>query len=617
MLYFIFCAALFCAVIYELTTLFKSLSLIQALPYCIILLIGIQCVIYGALSFFAVGFNGYISAAIDLSLIAFCEIYRRKIKPDEKSEAQISISKSAALLQCIGSKADIAAFALNLTFIIALTLFHFGPEFSLAFLSGDSASHCSSMLDYANGAIANRQYVFGISGACMIDAVRHLVDPSLYYKCYVINEVFWFWLSVQMFYTLINKVTEGLNAVFSILLCFLYAFGYPFYSVVMGFGYFGASIAIVCAIFFTVTSVPLSNVLNLCCFSIILSELAVSYLLFVPPVFIASFFIVLFEKDSHEKKTLYRFCECVALFLLPCIFAVFLNYSGFFFSASSNTVGQSINAASITIARDGGSFKSLFADFIFIAPLALYGFITQGTQRKYILKLGLFPIIYLVYCIALFILCLFNIVSSYYFFKTYAILWMIFFVFTAIGIKHIARTSKRILVSYACIWLTILCFAVTGLDAKLAEKRPTLDPVSVSDQIFPLYRFNIDSSHILIFNEASLKQLREYADTVDIENGSVALLGENETRWFNTLGYTGKVIPWWNPLQHDVMLDSQTILDSINSSEFIYVDNTFYGRPYPESDYHSLDEVTEYIGNNYQVLFKTDYGTVYQLHEPS
>lgn len=614
LLYLIFALVLFFATVYQLSTLFKDLTPLRIFPYCVILLIGIQCVVFGALSFIGIGFNGILNALICVTVIAVCVLHKRRCGERTISHQEMRASALCSFLRSMGSREDLAAFSFNALFIVILALFQYGPELSLVFLSGDSASHCASMLNYASGSPVTGQFVFGLSGACIADATRYAIDIEHSYKCYIITEMLWCWLSMQMFYTLVSTVAAKLNILARMILCILFTFGYPFYSAVMGFGYYGASIAVMAAAFFTLVQMPLDKGVSLVALSIILTELSVTYLLFVPPTFFASFIVVWVMGKRTSKGAPQRLGTCVLTFLLPCTFALFLNYSGFFFSGANSTVSGSISALSSAITRDGGTLKTLFADFIFIAPLSLYGFAMKATDRERFIRLGVFPTVFTLYSMSLFFLCIFNIVSPYYFYKTYAILWLFFFVFAAIGIECLLKESKKLLISYACIWLMIFGLAITGLDAKLSEKRPNLDPSPISDQLFTLYAFNAETTKRPIFDERSLQQLREDAETFASEDQITALLGENETRWFRAFDFNGKTINWWDDMHHDIMLDTQTILDSIGGSEFVYIDDSFYSRPYLNSDYSSLDETVQSIIENYHVILETGYGTLYQLN---
>ena len=616
MFYLIFSVALFCFAIYEIATLFKKLPLLQALPYCIILFIGVQCILFGALSFFAVGFNGYINVVLECLVAALCLIIKRIHSRNAEQGRHENALENSTTLNRLGSKADIAAIVFNLLFIAVLSLLHFGPEFSLAFLSSDSAAHYSSIITYADGATTKGQFSFGISGACVLDAIHFAIEPDQYYKVYVFTELFWWWLSTQMFYTLLRRIATQLNAPTIMLLCALYTFGYPFYSVNLGFGYYGASIAVTCAVFFTITCLPLNNALNLSSLSILLAELAVSYLLFIPPVYLIAFVAVFLADSNWRSQIRKRIILSITIMLIPCIFAVFLSYTGFFFGGTTSTISQSIDSFSTGLARDANTLKVLYADFIFIAPLAIYGFVAKVAKRGAFLPIGLFSSIFTLYCAALFVLCIFKVVSPYYYYKTYAILWMIFFICTAIGIEQLLQTSKKLVLSYGCVWLMIIALAVTGLDAKLSEKRPNLDTASISNQIFPLYTFNSDTSRPPIFDPATLSQIREHENSSLPEDQIALLTGQNEHRWIQSIGFDGKCIQWQtnhNGTTYETH-DAETLIEAMNDFDYIYIDDTFYGRPDPTIDFSALDEVSKYIIANSDVLFETDFGTMYRMH---
>lgn len=616
--YLIFCVALFGFTLFELTTLFRSLPILQSLPYCIMLLIGVQCVVVGVLSFFGIGFSGYLNAVIELCLCAGCVVYKkmhaRRTATDGDTHREAPTDRRALIIDRIGSRGDIAATAFNLLFVVIFSLIHFTPDLALAFLSDDSASHYASVVKYANGMPVTGQFSFGISGAAMLDAIRSLIDPAHYYQCYVFTEIFWWWLSTQMFYALIRRTAKSLHTALIILLCILYAFGYPLYSLNLGFGYYGASIATTCAIFFTIACLPLDRPINLCALSVLLTELGVGYLLFVPPIFLVAFIAVMLADSTWRERIPERIGTGVLVLIIPCFLTLFLNYGGYFFSGDTTTISQSISSFSDGIARDANTLKVLYADFIFIAPLAIYGFAAKIAKRGSYLRVGLFSSVFTLYCAALFIFCVLRAVSPYYYYKTYAILWMVFFVCAAIGIEQLLLGSKKLVVSYGCIWLAIIALAVTGLDAKLSEKRPNLDSVPISEQIFVLYTFNCDMSRSLIFDPETLVQIRAHEDESLTEDQIAILSGQNEKRWIQAVGFDGQCIPWQTN-HNEAKYDTETILGSMDGFGYVYIDDSFHARPYPDEDYSALDEVTQYVIDNSDVAFETDFGTMYHLHE--
>lgn len=611
---------IFLMTIFLISLQFENLSLIQSFPYSIIVTVGVQCTLYGLLSFLNIGFNGILSNIFNILICIGCAYSairkQRKKEPDGEPQCKPTGNSTLSLnirgfLISIGSRKDIISLVAGFGFIVFLTIMHYGTTLSLSFLSGDSASHFSSMRSLADGSLAKGQYLFAMTGALMIDALRFLIDPVDFSKIYVINELFWCWLSMQMLYSILSVITTKLNTALCILLCWLFAFGYPFCSAIIGFGYFGASSAVICALFFAIANRPLTGILDLAVVSILLIEIAVGYILFVPPVFLAVFLVLLFPPSIPRRKLSQRLGICVLVFALPCILGVFVSYSAFFGFPTGSASGATSQTMLAAISQDGGTFKNLYANFIFIAPLGIYGFIMKAVRRDSFMRLGLFPSIFLAYCGAVFLLCLFSIVSPYYFYKTYAVLWFLFFVFGAIGIEYLLSLSIKALASYACVWIVLLVFAMGGLDSKLSEKRPDIDPTPIAESLFPLYRFNIDSTGAMIIDRDSYSEFKS-ASTDFNESDTTALLGENESRWFGALGFEGNRITWWKNRDQGDTLKSD-ILSELSDSEYVYIDDTFYtARPYPDFDYESLDETAQYVKDNYDEVFETDYGTVYK-----
>ncbi len=361
---------------------------------------------------------------------------------------------------------------------------------TMANASVDASMHYSATINFANNMkilskIDNQTgYNFKtmqtgayINTGIFISMVRSILPSFKDYVSFKVFEMGILLLNILAFYMLISdKLKTKGNIIFGLIFLALYGFAYPYTSLLYGFSYLSVAIAFATGLFY------LAKIYDNCKinFPIMLSLIVLmgvgiifSYCLFVPALF--SFIcIYAFLKDlKKEEKTYLKFFKkstilITGLLLVVTILSIFYLVIPTFTDSDQNKLTDAIGFV-------GGSYKSLYQDFLFYIPfvvLFVYKSIKEKNLNYQVVALAL-----LLFQTMITFLGLINgIVSSYYYYKIYYIIWILL-VDIAVEVLCDMKDNKElgvVLKTLTVIWVCIICFAISGYEEKLYAKNPTI-----------------------------------------------------------------------------------------------------------------------------------------------
>ncbi len=361
---------------------------------------------------------------------------------------------------------------------------------TMANASVDASMHYSATINFANNMkilskIDNQTgYNFKtmqtgayINTGIFISMVRSILPNFRDYVTFKIFEMGILLLNILAFYMLISdKLETKGNFVFGILFLILYGFAYPYTSLLYGFSYLSVAIAFATGLFYLAKiydnrKVNFPTMLSL----IILMGVGIifSYCLFVPALF-AFICIYVFLKDKKkEEKSYLKFFKkstllVTGLLLIVTALAICYLVIPTFTDSDQNKLTDAIGFV-------GGSYKSLYQDFLFYIPFVVL-FIYKSIKNKD-LNFQVVALALLVFQTVITFLGLVNgIVSSYYYYKIYYIIWILL-ADIAVEVLCSMKDNKElgvVLKTATVIWVCIICFAIGGYEEKLYAKNPTI-----------------------------------------------------------------------------------------------------------------------------------------------
>ena len=272
-----------------------------------------------------------------------------------------------------------------------------------------------------------------------------------------------------------EKIKTNKNFVIGIVFLLLYAFAYPYTSLLYGFSYLSVSIAFATGLFYLAKLYGEKEV-NFWCLLPLISLMGIgiifSYCLFVPALF--SFIcIYVFIKDfeKKEEKSILKIFKkstliVTGILLLVTILAIAYLVVPTFTDSDQNKLTDAIGFV-------GGCYKSLYQDLLFYIPFVaifVYKTIKEKKVNYQAVALALIFAQTLVCLVGL----IYGIVSAYYYYKIYYIIWILF-VQIAVEVMCDLTENKELMVAlkaYTVVWLLIIIGALYGIEGKLLVKSP-------------------------------------------------------------------------------------------------------------------------------------------------
>lgn len=515
-------------------------------PFALLMQLGFLAVMYGLLVLLDIGLTlqyGIFSNALLVAILGL------RVSRSERNQHSFRIRwQLRKFSKPMYSKRDLIVWAIVLLMCTGCYFAQFGFPPTVSFYASDAAAHTILSYRLSQGEVVGAQYLSYLFTGCLMACFDFAIDRETSYIVFEIAEAILLFMSGASFYSLLAAICKEMKLFPILVFVVLYLAGYPLSNMIYGFSYLGISVTCICMILFVWAAIPdVSGNLLLkgCVISILLFELITSYSLFVPPIYLAVFILLvqwLYRQGSSIARSI---LSLAGIFAIPICFGYLIVFSAYFVD-SGNTVDA-------VIASEGGIFRDLYASFIFVAPLAFYGFVRNAKEHK-LNALTLITVIFLIYSIALFALCAFDRVSTYYFYKTYFVLWLLFFVNAAFGVQRLLAQSLSLVVCYALTWLLVLFLALSGLDTKLSTSRSWLNPNPVAGSLFSVYESNLKCIDERKLSAGTIELLRTAKDLKD--DGYKVALTTNDSilRWWSAL-YEGSYYDfmWWGYADEDMI----------------------------------------------------------------
>ena len=284
-------------------------------------------------------------------------------------------------------KADLIAFIVlflvaGFTYAKRFTIGH-----DISFASIDSATLYetakSIVLDQK---LTTNMFLATVNSAMPMQAALPITGEFYMFKTFILWEAGYFLLSGLFFYILIRELLKNRELkIFAVVSSVIYMLGYPMYSLIFGFSYFGLSISVIAYILYAAILYidrrvgRLNSVLML---NLGLFGLFLCYMLFVPAIFPGVLLaILIYMKMTGRLFSLRTVKAGLSIFLAPSIAGLLVTASNLVFlnagSSGSGSSGGGGGASSgpTGIAIDGGCYNDMYSNFIILLPLIITGLV--------------------------------------------------------------------------------------------------------------------------------------------------------------------------------------------------------------------------------------------------
>lgn len=515
-------------------------------------------------------------------------------------------------------KRDIAGALICLVIVCYMAVNQYAPlSKTVANASVDACMHYSAATNFADEmkVLAKINNTTGynfktmqtgayINTGIFMNIVRDIIPGWEDYVAFKVFETGITALVILAFYMLISdKLKDAKSYIIGIVLLVLYAFAYPYTSLLHGFSYLSVCLMFATALFYMAkqyTESQMSLWIQLPIFVLIGVGIIFSYCLFVPALF-AFICIYVFIKDleKKEEKSYLKIFKKSTLWITGLLLVVTI--VSIFYLVIPTFTDSDQNKLTDAIGFEGGIYKSLYQDFLFYIPFVIL-FVYKTIKDKKInfqtIALALIGGQTLLMLLGI----IGGIVSPYYYYKMYFLLWILL-VDIAVEVMSDLDENKEMFVmgaSYLAIWVMLILFMLTGLEGKLKEKCPNLfEPKALFltgiyyDTNVAGVR-NIDASCLVDADRVKLAEAMQDVDDITLKNMIVGGMNTNCKAWMYVISRAESGGASINDLQYAVVETKVEDFLKDNSKKYFVL--------YTADKYETTD--------NYEVVFQNKAGVI-------
>lgn len=450
-----------------------------------------------------------------------------------------------------------------------------------------------------------------INTGILISTVRSIMPEFKDYQTFKIFEIAVLFLNILAFYMLISeKLKTNKNFVIGILFLMLYAFAYPYTSLLYGFSYLSIAIAFITGLFYIAKLYGEGEINFWFLFSLIILMgigIIFSYCLFVPALF-AFICIYVFIKDfgkKEEKSILKIFKKSTLLvtgvLLVVTVLAILYLVIPTFIDTDQNKLTDAIGFV-------GGCYKSLYQDLLFYIPFVAL-FVYKTIKEKKVNYQSVALALVLAQTIICLVGLIYGIVSAYYYYKIYYVIWILF-VQIAVEVMCDLTENKELMVllkAYTAVWVLIVLGALQGargVEFKLLEKSPyaidsprltVLAGIYYDSNVFATE--NINKSCLVNAKRVEIAEKMGEFEDMTLKNMLVGGMNTNSKAWMYVISGIESGGESINDLQTAIV---ETDLDDFMKNK----DKKYFVLYNESNDFESTDD--------YEIVFKNEAGYIFK-----
>ena len=514
----------------------------------------------------------------------------------------IILLKSRKIQKYYVKISDIIFSILILILVIFIAYSQYEFPFNLKHKITDASTHYffaeqfykSSTLLYKtgiNGSMSFYNSDFRLPGAYVNEGILFKVFDGIALKTdlFVLFDLFVLYLSGILFYYLLktyikeNKKMQIVAAIFSI----IYMLGYQLNSMLYGYVYLSLALDIIIAFLLVMSNYEkkeISNKIALPILSVLSFGIFFSYAYFIAIIYIAIIINTIIKaiRNKESMTSDNNLMEILLLIINPLI----LGLTYFIILPSAMGIKNEIS----TIGEEGVIYENYITNFLAFIPIFLTGIILaiKNKKREYNLPTILL-VLSILFVVILFIGNKLKIVSDYYCFKAYYIIWLFAIYKSYIILNDILENEHKNLkiatYSYISIYVMI---AITTLIVK--------NSIGIND----IFYHNVE---------------RIRNDAYSLSNGEVKLIEKTEkgSTIYTLAPHKRLRARWMSVLCHNEYIDVDYSTKNRRTIErWLTERDEIYYFAY-HSDYKKIEEKEEYLDSNsvnYETVYNDEFGFI-------
>lgn len=438
---------------------------------------------------------------------------------------------------------NIYSIIMILCWFVAIFLKIFTTKILNQYVNSDAANHFSMALTVMDTGNISNMHFGELFNGMILSIASYFINQLSLYKAFIISDALANLINVFMFYVMASKfIRSKVVKVLLPILCFMYFIGWPLFNFVIGgFGYLSWGVTLFTYIIYLLTEFWHSNEIKMqirLMISIIIScvGLAFAYMYFIPVTgIIAGITILLKIRLSFNKDMFKRY---IFVFLIAVVVGIVLFVICFkeYFNGDIQLLLDSLNLG-------GWNHMDLYRDFVVFIPAILYMGWHYFRERSYqVVYCSMVIVLMFIGCTL--VMCWFNLISSYYFYKSYSILWSLSWFIIIDAINYWMNKEKALVAAYGIAFTMPVVMTLTGMDNELENKGIVVNEKhsSMYPSLYPIldgYGYYFGQDNNWVDDKEALRDVSGYV--IDyLQNEDVPLIS-CDGRWgFWYYAFTGQ-----------------------------------------------------------------------------
>lgn len=519
-----------------------------------------------------------------------------------------TLSKSKKIQKYYIKISDIIFSILLLILVIFIAYKQYGFPFNIKYNITDGSTHYFfAQQFYENSTLLYNETTddilgmynsnFRLPGAYINEGILFKVFDNILLKTdiFILFDLFILYLSGILFFYLLktyakeNKKLYVLAMIFSI----IYMLGYQLNSMLYGYVYLSLALDIIIAFLLLMTNYEKEEIpktIALPILSLVSLGIFFSYAYFIPIIYIA-IIINIIIKSIRNKQKIFSNTNIISLIYLIIIPAI-LGVGYFIIFPLINGKKTEIS----TIGTEGVIYENYIANYLIFIPIFIISIILciKNKEKKQGINYStILFVLSIIFAIILWIENKLGIVSKYYFFKSYYIIWLLAICNFYIALSHILTAKNKTIKIITYIYTGI--YVLTIIIATL------------------IFRRNIWINNIFMDNE---EKIMAKGENVLLKNGELVLvekvenLTEENQIYILTSKVKGKML-WMSVLYHNqyIFIDWMTGYEITIEKWLTEKEEKYYLAYYQDYNKTEAEHPNE-ESSEYKIIYNDEYGFI-------
>lgn len=435
---------------------------------------------------------------------------------------------------------------------------------------------------------------FRLPGAYINEGILFKIfGNSLKTNLFIIFDLFVLYLSGILFYSLLKinvKENKKINVLVWIL-AIMYMLGYQLNSMLYGYVYLSLALDIIITFLLAVVTwkkEKISNIIALPILSLLSFGIFFSYAYFIPIIYIAILIYIITEISQKKEKIVSgeNISKIIYLIIIPLI--VGLTYFIIMPVASGNKTEIS------TIGVNGKIYQNYITNLLVFIPIIIIDTALSIKNKNKENDIGaILFIISILFAIILWIGNGLEIVSDYYFFKAYYIIWPLAIYNVSIALNRILTSKQKVLKAityiYIATYLIVIIICTLIIKVNIGINNIFFHNLECINNEW--YSLNSGELRLADFKEKTIKDDQVYVLTSEY-NG--------KSRWMSVIYHNQYILI-------DYIIGNKVTID-----KWLEEKREKYYLAYHE-DYKELENGQDYLSeknSKYKIIYNDEYGFI-------